>query len=398
MRRRPLPVFVLSVGFALLAFTALRPLFAQPPAPAPALVPDDPAHYPKVRVETTTGSSALEGKLKLAAITLKTDTGSTTVGMGHVKRITFQKDPEGKSNDSVQLTDKSAVRGHVTDEVFVVEIPGGEARLKKTEVREIKVVNEEKMSLVAVLLGLLTLTAMEIVLGVDNIIFLAIIAGRLPKEQQPRARKVGLAAALGTRLLLLLSISFLLGLTTPLFTLPHFGVLHDMEAREVSWRDLILLAGGLFLIGKSTHEMHAKVEEAKAERDGQPVLAAGKAVSFAWTIVTIAVIDIVFSLDSVITAVGMAQAVIIMIAAMIIAVIVMLVFADAISEFIGRHPSMKILALAFLLLIGFLLVADAFGHHINKGYVYFAMAFALGIEVFNMRVRKKARAHAKGNS
>ena len=212
--------------------------------------------------------SVPKGKLKLAAITLKTDTGSTTIGMKFIKRITFQKEPEGKSNDSVQLTDKTAVRGRVTDEVFVVEIPGGEARLKKNEIREIKVVSEEKLSLVAVLVGLLTLTAMEIVLGVDNIIFLAIVAGRLPKEQQPRARKVGLAAALGTRLLLLFSLSFLLGLTAPLFTLPDFGVLHDMEAREVSWRDLILLVGGLFLIAKSTYEMHAKVTEAKAEHAG----------------------------------------------------------------------------------------------------------------------------------
>ena len=221
MPRRPLPVFVLSVGLALVLFTALRPLFAQPSASASAPAPaaDDPAQFQNVEVEPVAAGSVPKGKLRLAAITLKTDTGSTTVGMRYVKRVTFQKEPEGKSSDSVQLTDKTVLRGRVTDEVFVVEIPGGEARLKKTEIREIKVISEEKLSLVTVMLGLLTLTAMEIVLGVDNIIFLAIIAGRLPKEQQPKARKVGLAAALGTRLLLLLSISFLLGLTTPLFTL-----------------------------------------------------------------------------------------------------------------------------------------------------------------------------------
>ena len=396
-RRRPFPVFVLSVGLALVLFTALRPLFAQPAGAAgAALVPDDPALYPKVRVETTTGSSALEGKLKLAAVTLKTDIGSTTIGLAHVKRVTFQKEPDGKSSDSVLLTDKSVVRGHVTDEVFVVEIPGGEARLKKSEVREIKVVSEEKVSLVSVMLGLLTLTAMEIVLGVDNIIFLAIIAGRLPKEQQPKARKIGLAAALGTRLLLLLSLSFLLGLTTPLFTLPSFGVLQDMEAREVSWRDLILLAGGLFLIGKSTHEMHSKVEEAKAEREGQPVLAAGKTVSFAWTIVTIAVIDIVFSLDSVITAVGMVEQVWVMMVAMVIAMLVMLYYSSPIAEFVDRHPTVKVLALSFLILIGVMLVAEGLGQHIDKGYIYVAMSFALVVELINQRLRgpKKEKGEA----
>ena len=387
MPRRPLPVFVLSVGLAVLLFTALRPLFAQPLASAPVPAADDPAQFPNVEVEPVAAGSVPKGKLRLAAITLKTDTGSTTVGMRYVKRVTFQKEPEGKSSDSVQLTDKTVLRGRVTDEVFVVEIPGGEARLKKTEIREIKVVSEEKLSLVTVMLGLLALTAMEIVLGVDNIIFLAIIAGRLPKEQQPKARKIGLAAALGTRLLLLLSISFLLGLTTPLFTLPDFGVLHDMEAREVSWRDLILLAGGLFLIGKSTFEMHAKVEEAKAERDGTPVMAAGTAVSFAWTIVTIAVIDIVFSLDSVITAVGMVEQVWVMMVAMVIAMLVMLYFATPIADFVDRHPTIKVLALSFLILIGVMLVAEGLGQHMDKGYIYVAMSFSLVVELVNMRLR-----------
>src|SRR5262249_6351618 len=158
-----------------------------------------------------------------------------------------------------------------------------------------------------VLLGLLTLAAMEIVLGIDNIIFLAIIAGKLPEPQRPKARRLGLIAALGTRLLLLFFLSWLLGLTAPLFTLPDLPLLHDLEAREVSGRDLVLLAGGLFLIYKSVREMHEKLEEAKAEQAGEPAAPPGRPVSFARTIALIAVIDIVFSLDSVITAVGMVE-------------------------------------------------------------------------------------------
>jgi predicted tellurium resistance membrane protein TerC len=397
MPRRPFPVFVLSVGFALVLFTAIRPLFAQP-APAPAAPPaGDPPHFQKVRVEPAAGGSAVEGRLKLPAISLTTDIGTAAIGLSHIKRVTFQKDPEGKSQDTVQLTDNSIVRGHVTDEVFVVEIPGGEARLKKAEVREIKVVSEEKLSLTAILLGLLTLTAMEIVLGVDNIIFLAIIASRLPKEQQPRARKIGLAAALGTRLLLLGSLWLLLGLTAPLFTLPDLGFLHDMEAREVSWRDLILLGGGLFLIGKSTFEMHSKIEEAKSESEGQPARPPAKPVSFGWTIVTIAVIDIVFSLDSVITAVGMVEHIWVMIVAMVLSMLVMLYFAGPIAEFVDRHPTIKVLALSFLILIGVMLVAEGLGQHIDKGYIYASMAFALVVELVNMRLRgpKKERAGEK---
>lgn len=398
MPRRPFPVFVLSVGLALVLFTVLRPVFAQPAPPAPAPAADDPTQFQNVEVEPVAAGSVPKGKLRLAAITLKTETGSTTVGMKFVKRITFQKEPEGKSSDTVQLTDKSVIRGHVTDEVFVVEIPGGEARLKKTEIREIKVVSEEKLSLVAILLGLLTLTAMEIVLGVDNIIFLAIIAGRLPKEQQPKARKVGLAAALGTRLLLLFSLSFLLGLTAPLFTLPDFGVIHDMEAREVSWRDLILLTGGLFLIAKSTYEMHKKVEEAKAEHAGTPAATPSRTASFGWTIVTIAVIDIVFSLDSVITAVGMVEQVWVMMVAMVIAMLVMLYFAGPIADFVERHPTIKVLALSFLILIGVMLVAEGLGQHIDKGYIYVAMAFSLVVELINMKLRKPKKDHGEAKA
>lgn len=382
----PFSAVVLSVGFALLLSAAPRPLLAQQPG-APAA--PGPAPFPKVRVEPAANGPVVEGRLKLSAVTLKIEIGSVTIDLAHVKRITFQKDPAGTADDIVQLTDKNTVRGHVTDELFVVEIPGGEARLKKAEIREIEVVNEEKVSLVAALLGLLTLTAMEIVLGVDNIIFLAIVAGRLPREQQPRARKIGLAAALGTRLLLLFSLSLLLGLTAPLFTLPPLGFLREMEAREVSWRDIILLAGGLFLVGKSTFEMHKKVEEAKQEREGDPARPP-KPASFAWTIVTIAVIDIVFSLDSVITAVGMVEHLWVMVVAMVLAMLVMLYFAGPIADFVDRHPTIKVLALSFLILIGVMLVAEGLGQHIDKGYIYVAMGFALVVELVNMRLRGPA--------
>jgi predicted tellurium resistance membrane protein TerC len=224
------------------------------------------------------------------------------------------------------------------------------------------------------------------VLGIDNIIFLAIVAGRLPEAQQPKARRIGLLAALGTRILLLLSLSFLLGLTKPLFTIPDLPLFHDLEAREVSIRDLILLAGGLFLIYKSVKEMHEKLEEVGS--DEADVAKSRAVASFGGVLVQIAVLDIVFSLDSVITAVGMVDQVWVMITAMVIAMLVMMVFAGRISNFVSRHPTIKVLALAFLILIGVMLVAESLGQHIDKGYIYFAMAFAVVIEMINMRLRK----------
>jgi predicted tellurium resistance membrane protein TerC len=207
------------------------------------------------------------------------------------------------------------------------------------------------------LASLVSLAVMEIVLGIDNIIFVAILSQKVAPPSRKRVRRLGIGLALVLRIGLLLMLSWLMGLTRPLF---H------------------LLGQGL--------------ELANVDDDEGPGKPAPVSAGFAITLVQILLLDVVFSLDSVITAVGMAQAVVVMITAMVIAVVVMLVFADAISEFIGRYPSMKVLALAFLLLIGFLLVADAFGHHINKGYVYFAMAFSLGVELVNMRVRKKSRA------
>ncbi|HTN82698.1 MAG TPA: TerC family protein [Sorangium sp.] len=220
---------------------------------------------------------------------------------------------------------------------------------------------------------LATLSALEIVLGIDNIVFLSIMTAKLPAEQQPLARRIGLLLALGMRLLLLLTISWVMGLKASLFSL--LG--HDF-----SGRDLILLGGGVFLIGKATHEMFDKLEVADVKEE-QPKTGA----SFPSVIVQIVLLDIVFSLDSVITAVGMAQHISIMMLAMFIAVGVMLVFAGRIGTFIHRHPSMKILALSFLMLIGVVLVADGMGQHISKAYIYFAMAFSLGVELVNMRLR-----------
>jgi predicted tellurium resistance membrane protein TerC len=229
------------------------------------------------------------------------------------------------------------------------------------------------------LASLVSLTLMEIVLGIDNIVFLAILSQRLPSEQQKKARRLGLSLALIMRLALLFTLSTIMRLTAPLFT---------VLGNAISGRDLVLLGGGLFLIGKAAHEIYAKVEggEAPGAVETGPARASAR---FGSTIIQILALDIVFSLDSVITAVGMAQAIWVMVVAMVIAVGVMLVAADGISNYINRHPSMKVLALSFLLLIGVVLVADGLGKHIEKGYIYFAMAFAFLVELVNIRVRKQ---------
>ena len=224
------------------------------------------------------------------------------------------------------------------------------------------------------LIALLTLTAMEIVLGIDNVVFIAILTGRLPASQQTLARRSGLLLALGMRIGLLFAISWIMGLTQPLFA---------VLGHDVSGRDLILLGGGLFLIFKATWEIYDKLE-AEHGHEG----AGGAGATFSWVLFQVILLDIVFSLDSVITAVGMAQEIIIMIVAMVIAMVVMLVSAGAVSGFVERHPSVKILALSFLLLIGVMLVAEGAGHHMPKGYIYFAMAFSLAVELLNMRYRK----------
>jgi predicted tellurium resistance membrane protein TerC len=226
------------------------------------------------------------------------------------------------------------------------------------------------------LISLLSLAAMEIVLGIDNIIFLAILSQRLPASQQKKARRLGLVLALGLRLALLFTLTFIMGMTRPLIT---------VLGRGFSGRDLVLLGGGLFLIAKAAHEIHDKLEGASEEARA----AGGGTASFAATLIQILALDVVFSLDSVITAVGMAAHVWVMVVAMVAAVGVMLVSSDGISNFIHRHPTMKILALSFLLLIGVLLVAESFGKHVEKGYIYFAMAFAFLVELLNIRVRRK---------
>ena len=247
---------------------------------------------------------------------------------------------------------------------------------------------------------LLTLTAMEIVLGIDNVIFIAILVQRLPASQQANARRLGLGLALVMRLGLLFAISWIMRLVDPVFMLTDLGLpeswftdpspeqqRHLDHTNEVSWRDLILLGGGLFLIGKSTHELHAKLEGHHG-----PATAKGRGAQFGWILVQIAILDIVFSLDSVITAVGMAKEVWVMVVAMVIAVGVMLVFAGQISKFVHRHPTLKILALSFLILIGVLLVAEGMGQELNRGYIYSAMAFSLVVEIMNIRFRAKAAA------
>lgn len=230
--------------------------------------------------------------------------------------------------------------------------------------------------------GLLTLTVLEIVLGIDNIIFISILAGKLPAEQQTRARHLGLGLALATRLLLLFSLSWIVGLTAPLFELP-LGFLRQ-DVRSVSGRDLVLLGGGLFLMAKSTREIHERLE------GGDHRQTAAEAVSFGSVIVQILLLDIIFSLDSVITAVGMVDDLGVMVAAVIISVIVMLMSAGTISGFVNEHPTVKMLALSFLLLIGMSLVAEGLDQHIPKGYIYFAMGFSALVEFFNLRVKKRS--------
>ena len=220
-----------------------------------------------------------------------------------------------------------------------------------------------------------TLTLLELVLGIDNVIFISILSGKLPAEQQPKARFIGLTLALVMRVILLFSLTWVMGLTEPFFTVLN---------QSVSGRDLILLIGGLFLIAKSTHEIHGSLEG--AEGHGSKKVYAG----FAGVIVQITLLDIVFSLDSVITAVGMVDNIWIMIAAVVISIIAMILFAGSIGAFVQRHPTIKMLALSFLLLIGVMLVAEGFHHAIPKGYIYFAMAFSVLVEVLNIRLRKKA--------
>lgn len=222
-------------------------------------------------------------------------------------------------------------------------------------------------------IAFLTLTALELVLGIDNIVFISILAGKLPPEERKKARTVGLALAMITRVLLLLSLSWIIRLTAPLFT---------VLGQEISGRDLILIVGGLFLLAKSTYEIHQKLEGEEGHASARVT------PSFTSVIIQILLLDVVFSLDSVITAVGMVNNVAIMIAAVVVSIIFMMAFAGSISGFVERHPTVKMLALSFLLLIGVNLIVEGFDYHIPKGYIYFAMAFSVFVEMINLRLRK----------
>jgi predicted tellurium resistance membrane protein TerC len=246
--------------------------------------------------------------------------------------------------------------------------------------------------LTGIVVPFVALTAMEIVLGIDNIVFIVILTDRLPADQQPRARRLGLGAAMMMRILLLMSLKWVLGLTEPVLQLSFLGLPEgwvNEEMNHISVRDLILLGGGLFLIAKSVHEIHMKVEGHEESH------AASDKANFAGVLAQIAALDIIFSLDSVITAVGMVKDIRVMIAAVIVAVIVMMVFAGTVSHFVKKHPTLKILALSFLILIGVLLVAEGIGSHFDKGYVYFAMAFSLVVEILNISVARRREALAK---
>jgi len=225
------------------------------------------------------------------------------------------------------------------------------------------------------LLALATLTFLEIILGIDNIIFISIVTNKLPKAQQPKARFIGLSLALIFRIILLMGIAYIIGLTKPLF---------NIFQHEVSWRDIILALGGLFLIAKSTSELHAKttgIEHAHKET---------KTAVFSTIIFQIVLLDIVFSFDSILTAIGLSNQIPIMVTAIVISIIVMMLFSGAISEFVNKHITLQILALSFLILIGFMLMIEAFHYHVPKGYIYFAVAFSLAVEVINLRVRKSS--------
>jgi predicted tellurium resistance membrane protein TerC len=226
-------------------------------------------------------------------------------------------------------------------------------------------------------IGFATLTVLEVVLGIDNIIFISILADKLPRRQQARARLLGLALAMLTRILLLFSLSWVIGLTTPLFS---------VLGEEISGRDLVLLVGGLFLLAKATREIHGNLEGEEG------AVSARVSPSFVSVLIQIMLLDIVFSLDSVITAVGMVDEIGVMVAAVVVAVGFMMAFARPISEFVSRHPTIKMLALSFLIMIGVALIAEGLDQHIPKGYIYFAMAFSVGVELLNLRVR---RVHAK---
>lgn len=381
--------FVLTACLCLIAAFAVNGVVkavGDAPANAPPV-----GHVLKVKVERPNQPTA-EGYARFGSVRLKVPSGTLELDLEKVESLTVEgKEDDGTMRAAADMADHSRVSGQLlTTElrVAVTEVDATGEPLALEPGLKVKFVHDKPTGLLAALIGLLTLTVMEIVLGIDNVIFLAIVAGKLPQHQQKLARRIGLGAALGTRLLLLCTLSFLMSLTFPLFTLPDLPFLHDPEARGVSWRDLILLVGGLFLVGKSVKEIHEKIEEA---RDGHKETAGKKVAGFVAAIVQIAIIDIIFSLDSVITAVGMVDDLWVMIVAVIVAVVIMLIFSEPIAAFVDKNPTIKLLALSFLILIGVLLLAEGLGQHVDKGYIYFAMGFAVVIELLNMRLRPKPK-------
>ncbi len=377
LRTPHLLVLVCCIGFAFMPIGCTGPVAE----PEPGQV-----HHYSVQLSGIGDQPDRSAVAKFPSFTLKSTYGQLEVDMAKVHSLIVNANTANGFSATVEMTDHTRMFGELPKQALAFA-ENAEAEAKPTPLEpgfSMTVKHSHQIGLIAAIIGLLTLAVMEIVLGIDNIIFLAIVAGKLPEAQQPKARRIGLLAALGTRLLLLATLSLLMGLTKPLFILPELPFLSDMESRGIALRDLILLGGGLFLIAKSTREIREKVEEKHAASTTAKVK---KTVSFASVIVQIALIDIIFSLDSVVTAVGMVDELWVMITAMLIAVAVMFAFAEPISRFVERNPGVKILALSFLILIGVLLVAEGFGKHINKGYIYFAMAFSVVLELLNMKIR-----------
>ena len=381
--------FLLTAGLCLVAAFAINGVVKAVGDPAPNAAPAPAGHVLKVKVQRP-NQPETDGVARFESVKLKVSNGTLDLDLTKVEALTVEgKDDNGHLRAAADLADHSRVGGQLLSTELRVSAteadPAGEPLALEAGLK-VKFLHDKPTGLLAALIGLLTLTIMEVVLGIDNVIFLAIVAGKLPQHQQKMARRIGLGAALGTRLLLLCTLSFLMGMTAPLFTIPDLPFLHDPEARGISFRDLILLVGGLFLVGKSVKEIHEKIDEA---RGGHKEGAGKKAAGFVAAIIQIAIIDIIFSLDSVITAVGMVDDLWVMVTAVIVAVGIMLVFAEPISAFVDKNPTVKLLALSFLILIGVLLLAESLGQHVDKGYIYFAMGFAVVIEVLNIRMRPK---------